>query len=98
MPEWQLEPEDNAYYTPDNGMFVDEDGNPLPVDQQPRSDGTEEQTAPDERLDQDWIDRMTGGAPPAPSGPTRTQPPPRDDRRQPQPAERVPPRDNPDGF
>src|SRR5687768_13056505 len=35
LPEWQLEPEDNAYYTPDNGMFVDEDGNPLPVDQQP---------------------------------------------------------------
>nr|WP_294811905.1 PBP1A family penicillin-binding protein [uncultured Sphingomonas sp.] len=98
LPEWQLEPEDNAYYTPDNGMFVDEDGNPLPVDQQPRSDGTEEQTAPDERLDQDWIDRMTGGAPPAQSAPTRTQPPPRDDRRQPQPAERVPPRDNPDGF
>jgi penicillin-binding protein 1A len=92
LPEWQLEPEDNAYYTPDNGMFVDEDGNPLPVDQQPRSDGTEEQTPPDERLDQDWIDRMTGNGPPAPpSGPVRTQPP-RDDRRQP-PQDRAPPRE-----
>lgn len=106
LPEWQLEPEDNAYYAqPDNGMFVDADGNPLPEDQQPRSDGTEEQAPADEKLDQDWIDRMTGNGQPAPSGPTRAQPPrdaprqqPRDDRRQPPPAERAPPRDNPDGF
>lgn len=94
LPEWQLEPEDNAYYAPDNGMFVDPDGNPLPEDQQPRSDGSEEQ-APDERLDQDWIDRMTGNRPPPPPiDPVRV--PPRDAPRQQQ--ERAPPRENPEGF
>ena len=78
LPEYQLEPEDNAYYAePDNGLFVDPDGNPLPEDQQPRSDGSE-QAEPDpgqgEQLDQDWIDRMTGRrAPP---------PPQREDRRE----------------
>ncbi|NIJ21271.1 penicillin-binding protein 1A [Sphingomonas naasensis] len=101
LPEWQLEPEDNAYYTqPDNGMFVDADGNPLPEDQQPRSDGTEEQQG-DEQLDQDWIDRMTGNRPPAPAPQQQPDPgrapPPRDGARQP-PQERTPPRDNPEGF
>ncbi len=31
LPETQLEPDEEVYFgTPDNGMFVDEDGNPLP--------------------------------------------------------------------
>jgi penicillin-binding protein 1A len=100
LPEWQLEP-DNAYYAPDNGSFVDADGNPLPQDQQqPRGDGSEEQAPPpDERLDQDWIDRMTGNGPPPAQQPAPPRaPPPRDVPRQPPPAERAPPRDNPDGF
>ena len=30
LPEWQLEPDEESYFgEPDNGMFVDEDGNPL---------------------------------------------------------------------
>lgn len=95
LPEWQLEPEDNAYYAPDNGMFVDPDGNPLPENQQPRTDGSEE-PAPDEQLDQDWIDRMTNGPPAPQPAPTRA-PPPREGARQPQP-ERAPPRDTEDGF
>lgn len=31
LPEWQLEPDEEAYYgAPDNGDFVDQDGQPLP--------------------------------------------------------------------
>ena len=73
LPEWQMEPEDNAYYEgPDNGLFVDEDGNPLPQ-------GVPEDRAPQEdRLDQDFYDRVLGEDQPAPQpGPTRA-PPPRD--------------------
>jgi penicillin-binding protein 1A len=105
LPEWQLEPEDNAYYAaPDNGMFVDEDGNPLPEDQQPLTDGTEltptptAPAEPEDQIDQDWIDRMTGRTPAAPQPvPGRTVPLPREAPRQPAP-ERVPPRDAPQGI
>lgn len=82
LPEWQLEPEDNAYYAaPDNGVFVDPDGNPIaqPGEEAPDQSAPDE-PAPQDRLDQDWIDRMTGNAPPAgPSG-NRSQ---RDPARQP---------------
>lgn len=58
VPEWEEEPEDNAYYEgPDDGLFVDEDGNPLP-DYAPAP--SPEQDPELDRLDQDWIDRMTG--------------------------------------
>ncbi|UZK65245.1 transglycosylase domain-containing protein [Sphingomonas sp. M1-B02] len=90
LPEWQLDPEDNAYFAPDNGMFVDEDGNPLP--EAPRDDALpaeeEEQAQPDQ-IDQEWIDRMTGRrAPPQPAptrapSPSAVRPPPRDWQRQP---------------
>jgi penicillin-binding protein 1A len=75
LPEYQLDEENSAYGEPDNGMFVDDDGNPLPEDQQPRGDGSV-QGQPgqpqggqqgDEQLDQDWIDRMTGRRAPAPA-------------------------------
>ncbi|MGK6354191.1 PBP1A family penicillin-binding protein [Sphingomonas sp. DT-207] len=103
LPEWQLEPEDNAYYAgPDNGMFVDEDGNPLPEDQQPLTDGTEPTPAapaePEDQIDQDWIDRMTGRTPPAPQpAPGRAVPPVREVPRQPT-TERQPPREVPQGI
>ena len=33
LPDWQLEPDEEAYFgDPDNGMFVDEDGNPAELD------------------------------------------------------------------
>lgn len=70
LPEYQLDEENAAYAEPDNGLFVDPDGNPLPEDQQPRGDGTEQvqpQHGQDEQLDQDWIDRMTGRKAPAPA-------------------------------
>jgi penicillin-binding protein 1A len=76
LPEWQTEPENEYYAGPDNGLFVDEDGNPLesggvaPDEQQPPPQG--------DQLDQDWIDRMTGGRPrdPAPQQPQREIPRP----------------------
>ncbi len=68
LPDWQLEPDDEAYYgSPDNGTFVDGDGYPIgggadavpeaprvPSDEPPATGEGDEQ-----RLDQDWIDRVT---------------------------------------
>ena len=73
LPEYQIEPEDNAYYAePDNGLFVDEDGYPLRQDQAPDQGSIPE----DDRLDQDWLDRMTGNEPPANPRPAPTRAPP----------------------
>ncbi|URW75259.1 PBP1A family penicillin-binding protein [Sphingomonas donggukensis] len=91
LPEWQLEPDEETYFgEPDNGaMMVDADGNP--VDQPaPTPQATEEQPDPvtgetpseTQRLDQEWLDRMTGrgtppNRPPVSAQPPR-EPPPRD--------------------
>ena len=91
LPEYQLDEENAAYAEPDNGLFVDPDGNPLPEDQQPRGDGTEQaqpQHGQDEQLDQDWIDRMTGRKAPAPAQRDQRDAP-RDLPRQPGPPPRV---------
>jgi penicillin-binding protein 1A len=98
LPEYQLDEENAAYAEPDNGLFVDEDGNPVSEDQQPAKDGSE-QAQPDQggQLDEDWLDRMTGRRPPAGSTPPRDAPrdlpreAPRDQPRQPGPP---PPRDD----
>ncbi|WP_343519526.1 PBP1A family penicillin-binding protein [Sphingomonas sp.] len=66
LPEWQIEPDEEVYGAPDNGLFVDEDGNPIARDevnpgalQGPESDpGIEGEE--DGTIDQDWLDRMTG--------------------------------------
>jgi penicillin-binding protein 1A len=91
LPEYQLDEENAAYGEPDNGMFVDQDGNPLPEQQQSRNEDPEQvQQVPaqqgDEQLDQDWIDRMTGRRP-AGDAPRRD---PRDTRDQPRDAPRQP--------
>ncbi|MBC9034578.1 PBP1A family penicillin-binding protein [Sphingomonas sp. JC676] len=99
LPEYQLEPDNEAYGMPDNGMFVDPDGNPLPEDQQPQTDGTEQQPddqapPPEDKLDQGWIDRMTGRPTPQP---TPNRGPSRDAPRQPPMVQPLPdraPRDN----
>lgn len=89
LPDWQLEPDDEAYYgNADVGAFVDADGNPLPpepaVDQQPRGDddvppppNTGDPDAEQQRLDQDWLDRVTGRAPPRDARDARDLPPQR---------------------
>lgn len=94
LPEWQLEPDDESYYgEADNGLFVDEDGNPvqpygdLPMPQSLTPDSGNEPAAP-ERLDQQWIDRAIGRgprdeAPPPRRRPNEAPPPsPRDDEFQ----------------
>ncbi|EQB31050.1 transglycosylase domain-containing protein [Sphingobium ummariense] len=73
LPEWQLEPDEEAYYgQPDNGMeggmMVDENG--LPVerarpdqreDEEPdQADGDVPEQPVPPRLDQQWIDRVLG--------------------------------------
>ncbi|VXC52023.1 transglycosylase domain-containing protein [Sphingomonas sp. AX6] len=96
LPEWQLEPDDESYYgEADNGLFVDEDGNPvqpygvLPMPDTPSSDDGSEPAPPPERLDQQWIDRAIGRgqreeAPPQRRRPNEGPPPsqPREDALQ----------------
>jgi penicillin-binding protein 1A len=106
LPDWMDEDENSYFGQPDNGLFVDENGNPInpdggyPGDQpdmiapdsqgypptQPLPPGDIQQAVPpasqsDERLDQDWMDRVLG----------RT---PRDRQREAPPANRAPPRQN----
>jgi penicillin-binding protein 1A len=97
LPEWQLEPDEESYYgAPDNSTFVDPDGNPLdgPVTEEPRQapvlDGDVPPPPPnrdpsDQRLDQDWIDRVTGREREPAREPGRREPPPRTQPRAPAP-------------
>ena len=78
LPEWQLEPDEEAYYEgPDNGayaggMMVDENGYPIEPPASAPSQGYEDE--PDmevdpqdrpqpPRLDQQWIDNVLGRDP-----------------------------------
>ncbi|ODP35950.1 transglycosylase domain-containing protein [Sphingomonas turrisvirgatae] len=84
LPEWQVEPDEEAYGSPDNGVYVDQDGNPVarpdadPAEAPPPDRDSEEQ----QTIDEDWLDRMTGR-----NAPPRDAPPPL--RQQ----DRVPPRE-----
>ncbi len=95
LPDWQLEPDDESYFgSPDNGAFVDADGNPIAPEPEPEPEDPDAVLPDDEprvpppdapeQLDQDWLDRVTGrpreGAPPRLP---RDDPPPRDTRRAP---------------
>jgi len=67
LPEWQLEPDDEAYGQPDaDGRQVDDDGNPIPDRAEPEPDADRAppaaQTDPeaDQRIDQKWIDGVLG--------------------------------------
>ncbi len=102
LPEWQEEPDAESYYgAPDDRVYVDPDGNPVeqPGTMQPNApsdDGDEPtsppQRAPDEQLDQEWIDRALGrGQRPDQPPPAQRRPAP--DRRQP-PADRYPEEDS----
>jgi penicillin-binding protein 1A len=83
-PDWQEEPDNEAWFgAPDNGLFVDPDGNPVsrpPVQERAAPAAPDEGDAagpPDQRLDQDWLDRAVNrgsGAPRRP--PPRNLPPP----------------------
>jgi penicillin-binding protein 1A len=94
LPEWQLEPDEEAYFgSPDNGMMVDPDGNPIgdPVgdllDQQ--GEPPPRETAPPAdpgKLDQEWMDRVLDRQP--------QRAPQRESDRAPAGGLRQPPQDN----
>ncbi len=105
LPEWQVEPDDESYYAaPDNGMMVDENGEPLdqPTPSREINPGYDPAGAAPQQLD-DLIDRVTGRD--APGDPSRVpqREPLRDPRevprdpRDPRDAPRQLPRDQ-DGF
>ena len=69
LPDWQLEPDDEAYYTNSADQpqppLVDENG--LPVEQPGYQDAQPDSTSPDpdqlqdrQKLDQQWIDGVLG--------------------------------------
>lgn len=94
LPEWQLEPDAEAYFgNADNGVYVDENGQPLPESDpgagvRETDPATGEQANPDieapQKFDQKWIDGVLGRAPPAPREPVPARPAPRPATRPPQ--------------
>jgi penicillin-binding protein 1A len=61
LPEWQLEPDAEAYYgEAEEPAFVDDNGNPLPEGEGTRR-STEESNPPD--FDQNWVDEVIGRKP-----------------------------------
>jgi penicillin-binding protein 1A len=69
VPDWQEEPDNEAWFGgPDNGQFVDENGNPLPPDQQPQPQGplADQPAPPPQRgpAPPPRADEMDGNAPP----------------------------------
>jgi len=106
LPDFQLEP-DQEFGQPDNGLFVDENGNPIPQTTEPSPD---QQVDPDgnplpqtgdrpparpEKLDQDWMDHVLGRDTPRgqPTPAPGRAPPPRE-----RPAATVPPERPGDHF
>jgi penicillin-binding protein 1A len=82
LPEWQLEPDEEAYGLPDDNMMVDEDGMPI---ERPQPAGGGDQTggttgdggaseAP-QRIDQRWIDEVLGRSGRSTEPPARPAPP-----------------------
>jgi penicillin-binding protein 1A len=107
LPEWQLEPDEESYYgQPDNGVFVDDDGNPVGGAQpQPAPRGDAVQPGDDPEAVR--IYRGEDAPAPPPAAPEQlnqdwidrvtgrgTPPPPSADRRAP-PRERYVPEDRP---
>jgi penicillin-binding protein 1A len=78
LPEWQMEPDQEAWGEADNGVFVDQDGNPVARDEEPIEG--EPAQGDEGGISQDWLDRMTGR-----DAPRDPQPAPRRD-----PADRPP--------
>lgn len=65
LPEWQLEPDDEAYFgSPDDVIFIDENGNPVDqgegVSPPQTGGGIPGEAQPPERLDENFIDRALG--------------------------------------
>jgi penicillin-binding protein 1A len=85
LPEWQLEPDAEAYFgeaTP--AQLTDELGNPLPPEARPYDDEQGLPVEDEEQLDQEFYDRALGRGPP-PRDPREPEPLPRDRGREPPP-------------
>jgi penicillin-binding protein 1A len=83
LPEWQLEPDDEAYGTSSNEMMVDENGLPLerPADDggaadQSGSGGNGDAGEAPQRIDQKWIDNVLGRPSRQDAAPARPRPSP----------------------
>jgi penicillin-binding protein 1A len=72
LPEW-MDNETSYFGEPDDGVFVDPNGMPLPPGGETFGDLPEPAEDAD-RLDQDWIDRMTGKDAPDEDPPVREVP------------------------
>jgi len=91
LPEWQLEPDEDAYFgDPDTAPFVDEDGNPVerpgsgPAPGTAEPDGSDVEAPP--ALDQQWLDDVLG------RGPSKQVPTPQTRAAPPQATRTAPPR------
>jgi penicillin-binding protein 1A len=93
LPEWQLEPDEEAWGEADNGVFVDADGNPVARDGGGGQEAIEGDPAPGDEggISQDWLDRMTGRD--APRDPQPQPAPRRDPADRPPAQQQQPPRE-----
>ncbi|MCB2015439.1 MAG: PBP1A family penicillin-binding protein [Sphingobium sp.] len=94
LPEWQLEPDNEAYFgSPDDLQYVDEDGYPIPgvvtdpaYPTQPYEEESVDDIMPDAppaRIDQEWIDNVLGRTPGQSAPPKPAEPKPTPNRPQP---------------
>jgi penicillin-binding protein 1A len=96
MPDWQIEGGEEAWEgEPDDFLMVDPDGNPIAADRVPAAPqparepqaepdpAANEEEAPRDQLNQEWLDRVTGRAPPTREPPPRRPPPPPPTRSEP---------------
>jgi penicillin-binding protein 1A len=93
LPEWQLEPDAEAYYSEANpAQLTDELGNPLLPDARPFDNDQGAPVEDEEQLDQEFYDRALGRRPPRdPRDSREPEPLPPDRGREPPP----PPQDRP---
>jgi penicillin-binding protein 1A len=83
LPEWQLEPDAEAYFgEADPAQLIDEEGNPLPPDARPY-DNEPAPAEDEEQLDQEFYDRALGRGRP-PRDPEPVDPQARDRGREPE--------------
>ena len=63
LPDWETEPDEEAWYEAPNEMMVDPDGNPLHTADPgapPFEDPTVSRGDDGEKMDQQWLDRAIG--------------------------------------
>ncbi|MDX3885778.1 MAG: PBP1A family penicillin-binding protein [Sphingomonas sp.] len=80
LPDWQLEPDAEAYYGEPTEGFVDENGMPVAPEPDaqpapaPEPEDAQQPAAPEERLDDRWLDNALGRSPRGERPPQPTRP------------------------